>query len=145
MNWIYYSIIALFTGMFAQIIIKYLLIKQIKTIDIILLLSLLNGVFSLIYYIIKKFNKKKFNFKLMNLKYFICILLICIFSFICAYSIIKGIDTAPNPGYAVAITSTSFVFMSIICYFLYGSHLTYKSFIGLIIILIGFSFIIKFS
>jgi len=58
MNWIYYSIIALFTGMFAQIIIKYLLIKQIKTIDIILLLSLLNGVFSLIYYINKKFNKK---------------------------------------------------------------------------------------
>lgn len=50
---------------------------------------------------------------------------------------IKSIHLAPNPGYSVAIYSSSFVFLTIISVFAFGSPLTFKKFLGILAVLFG--------
>lgn len=144
MNWLILALIALISGLFAQLLLKYLLINNIKNLDILLLIGLICGICSLFYYIFKIIYKKKFDKKLININYIICIFLITIALTCCAFSLTKAIEISPNPGYPVGVSSTGFIFLSIACYFIFGSELNYITFIGLLFILLGISIIVKY-
>ena len=53
------------------------------------------------------------------------------------YGIISGIKYAPNPGYVKTIVATNAVILAIVSYYIFGSHISKTSILGILIVILG--------
>lgn len=51
--------------------------------------------------------------------------------------LVKGLSSAPNPGYALAIVNANVILVTIGAFFLFGSEITFVKGIGIVLSLLG--------
>lgn len=97
---------------------------------------------AIVFCVIAVINKTDLS---LNLFQFILIIIQAIFfSYLGNVMSLKSIEKAPNPGYSLVISKSYVVFTSIVSIFMFGSELTTKSIIAILII-IAFSPLLMLS
>jgi len=144
--WAYLSICELFITSFSLILTKYLTSTQFDFGILLAIIYMLVGVAG-ISYLISQRKTKKFKDVLKNAGLFVIILLIVSASFriLGSYVIAKAIKIAPNIGYCHLIINLNVIITLLASYFLFKQKLNKKTFIGILLTLIGISIVIYYS
>ena len=141
--WIILAFIAMFVSAVHTICLKYM---NNKFTDIGLsLIFLFTGFLSLVY-ILFNTNRLKNFFKQENSKRVVLTaLLIGIFIIIFNSSLLYSVNSSPKVSYCLLIVNLNIIIALIISYFLFKESLSFKTFLGMLISIIGLSIVIYYS
>lgn len=144
--WAYLSVCELFITSFSLILTKYLTNTQFDYKILIAIIYILVGLAGLCFLFSQR-NTSEFKNVIKNAGIFIGVLLLISASFRVFGSIIiaKAIKIAPNIGYCHLIVNLNVVISLIAGYFLFKQKINIKSFIGIIIALIGIGIVVYYS
>ena len=141
--WIIFAFIAMFVSGIHTICLKYM---NNKFIDIgLAFIFLFAGFLSLVYIL---FNNNRFiNFlKEKNANNIILIaLLIGIFIIIFNTSLLYSVNNSPKVSYCLLIVNLNIIITLIIGYFIFEESLNFKTFLGMLLSLVGLSIVIYYS
>ena len=144
MLWQTSTIISGFLFATTNIIIKYLTNMQVKPIDIVTILGLTYGLFSLIY-VLKTKNYLKYYNEEKRIVFFI-ILLLALIHIGADFFFDTAIDKSPNPGYVTSISySFTLIFVFLFSIAVYKSKFNMYSILGIIFIIIGIYLVMVLS
>ena len=143
--WAYLSILAVFSTSASAIVTKYLSQSSIDMKLIIAVTYIIVGFNALIYILS---NREK-NLKVIatNVSLFI-IVLILISAFLWTVGsifIAEALQKAPNIGLCQLIINTNVVFSLLAGYFLFNQKINFKTFVGILITVLGLSTVIYYS
>ncbi len=127
-KWVIFALISFLAYFFVNLLMKFLSHENPYLVS--LQLYLASALFMFF------FMGRNFKIKLDKKSIWICIAT-GISSMIATIFSLKALSTAPNPGYAVAIFSSSYVLIAIISPFVFKSSLDSRKVIGIIATLIG--------
>tara|TARA_Y100000992_G_C21175291_1_gene447987 strand:+ start:187 stop:639 length:453 start_codon:yes stop_codon:yes gene_type:complete len=144
--WAYLSICELFITSFSLILTKYLTNTQFDFKILLAIIYILVGVAGFIYLITQK-NSKEFKDVFKNAGLFIIVLLLvsACFRIFGSFIIAKALKIAPNIGYCHLIVNLNVVLSLLASYFLFKQKINIKTFIGIIIALIGVGIVVYYS
>lgn len=144
--WAYLSICELFITSFSLILTKYLTNTQFDFKILLAIIYILVGVAGVIYLITQK-NSKEFKDVFKNAGLFIIVLLLvsACFRIFGSFIIAKALKIAPNIGYCHLIVNLNVVLSLLASYFLFKQKINIKTFIGIIIALIGVGIVVYYS
>jgi len=131
MNWIYYSIITVFSFTMMSLIFKKLTMLEPKT----EIINFYFFFFSTLAISGSLFLRQiKFRIQSNTIPLFLLLALIAVFG---NYASISAIRLAPNPGYVKGIQTLEVVLLTIASYFLFRSEITVTKVIGAILAVCG--------
>ena len=142
--WIILSFIVMFSTSFSLILLKLLTNTKLDVKILLTFSYIISAVIGSIYIL---FNKANFTHTISNMSFYI-VLLIFLFAFfhICSLSFMSNaIKLSPNVSYCHLIVNLNVIITLIISYFLFKQKFNTKSFIGIIIAIIGTSIVIYYS
>ena len=144
--WAYLSVCELFITSFSLILTKYLTATQFDFKILLAIIYILVGVAGVIYLITQK-NSKEFKDVFKNAGLFIIVLLLvsACFRIFGSFIIAKALKIAPNIGYCHLIVNLNVVLSLLASYFLFKQKINIKTFIGIIIALIGVGIVVYYS
>ena len=144
--WAYLSVCELFITSFSLILTKYLTSTQFDFKILLAIIYILVGVAGVIYLITQK-NSKEFKDVFKNAGLFIIVLLMvsACFRIFGSFIIAKALKIAPNIGYCHLIVNLNVVLSLLAGYFLFKQKINSKTFIGIIIALIGIGIVVYYS
>ena len=105
----------------------------------------LAGLVAFIYLIFNVKNTLQYNKTVDNKKLFKHMCLFVIFIFTTRYCFIKSVETSPNVGYTHMIVNLNAIISVILAYFLFNQTINIKTFLGIILCILGLFVIIKYS
>tara|TARA_Y100001980_G_C14539004_1_gene316336 strand:+ start:428 stop:874 length:447 start_codon:yes stop_codon:yes gene_type:complete len=141
--WIFYSLIAMFVSAVHTICLKYM---NNKFADIGLSFIFLFSGFLCLVYILFNTNRLKNFFKQENSKKVVLTaLLIGIFIIIFNSTLLYSVNSSPKASYCLLIVNLNIIITLIISYFLFKESLSFKTFLGMLISIIGLSIVIYYS
>ena len=142
--WIIFSFIVMFTTAFSLLTLK--LLSDTKF-DIKILLTFSYIIATIIGCVYILFNKTNFDYIISNISVYV-LLLIFLFAFfhICSQGFMSNaIKLSPNVGYCHLIVNLNIIITLIASYFLFKQKINCKTFIGIIICLIGICIVAYYS
>lgn len=142
--WVILSFIVMFSTSFSLILLKLLTNTKL---DVKILLTFSYIISALIGSIYILFNKAIFTHTISNMSFYI-VLLIFFFAFfhICSQGFMSNaIKLSPNVSYCHLIVNLNVIITLIASYLLFKQKFNIKSFIGIIIAIIGTSIVIYYS
>ena len=144
--WAYLSVCELFITSFSLILTKYLTSTQFDFKILLAIIYILVGVAGVIYLITQK-NSKEFKDVFKNAGLFIAVLLLvsACFRIFGSFILAKALKIAPNIGYCHLIVNLNVVLSLLAGYFLFKQKINTKTFIGIIIALIGLGIVVYYS
>tara|TARA_B100000424_G_C22650966_1_gene358970 strand:+ start:141 stop:587 length:447 start_codon:yes stop_codon:yes gene_type:complete len=141
--WIIFAVIAMFVSGIHTICLKYI---NNKFIDIgLAFIFLFAGFLSLIYILFKNNRFKNFLKEKNSKNVILTALLIGIFIIIFNSSLLYSINNSPKVSYCLLIVNLNIIITLLIGYFLFKEKLNIKTFIGILLSLIGLSIVIYYS
>ena len=143
-EWIYLSIIATFITAIGIILIKYIDNSKYDYNLCLCFTFIIMGIISIIYLIYNK-NKVKSLLKICNIDFYILILFFAIILIINNIIIKAAFQYTPNIGYSHLIINLNIIITLIASYFLFNQKINWKTFIGIIISLIGICIVAFYS
>ena len=127
-----------------NLIIKYLTNLQVKPIDIVTILGLTYGLFSLIY-VLKTKNYLRYIEKDKRIVFFV-ILLLALIHIGADFFFDTAIDKSPNPGYVTSISySFTIIFVFLFSIMFYKSKFNAYSVLGILLIVLGIYLVMVLS
>ncbi len=144
--WAYLSVCELFITSFSLILTKYLTNTQFDFKILLAIIYILVGVAGVIYLITQK-NSKEFKDVFKNAGLFIIVLLLisACFRIFGSYIVANALKLAPNIGYCHLIINLNVVLSLLAGYFLFKQKISSKTFIGIVIALLGIGIVIYYS
>lgn len=144
--WAYLSVCELFITSFSLILTKYLTNTEFDFKILLAIIYILVGVAGVIYLLTQK-NSKEFKDVFKNAGIFIGVLLLvsACFRIFGSFIIAKALKIAPNIGYCHLIVNLNVVLSLLAGYFLFKQKINSKTFIGIIIALIGVGIVVYYS
>tara|TARA_Y100000816_G_scaffold219071_1_gene164081 strand:- start:59 stop:511 length:453 start_codon:yes stop_codon:yes gene_type:complete len=144
--WAYLSVCELFITSFSLILTKYLTNTQFDFKILLAIIYILVGVAG-ICYLVNQRNSKEFKDVFKNAGIFIVVLLLisACFRILGSFIIAKALKIAPNIGYCHLIVNLNVVLSLLAGYFLFKQKINTKTFIGIIITLIGVGIVVYYS
>ena len=144
--WAYLSVCELFITSFSLILTKYLTATQFDFKILLAIIYILVGVAGIMYLVSHK-DTKEFKDVFKNAGLFIVLLLLVSASFriFGSFVIAKALKIAPNIGYCHLIVNLNVVLSLLAGYFLFKQKINTKTFIGIIIALIGVGIVVYYS
>lgn len=141
--WIIFAFIAMFVSGVHTICLKYM---NNKFTDIGLAFIFLFAGFLSLLYILVNTNRLKNFFKQENSKKVVLMaLLIGIFIIIFNSSLLYSVNSSPKVSYCLLIVNLNIIIALIISYFLFKERLNFKTFLGMLLSIIGLSIVIYYS
>jgi drug/metabolite transporter (DMT)-like permease len=144
--WAYLSVCELFITSFSLILTKYLTSTQF---DFKILLAIIYSLVGIagVSYLISQRNSIEFKNFAKNIGLVIAALLVVssLFRIFGSFIIAKALKIAPNIGYCHLIVNLNVVLSLIAGYFLFNQKINSKTFIGIIIALIGVGIVVYYS
>ena len=144
--WAYLSVGELFITSFSLILTKYLTSTKFDFKILLAIIYILVGVAGVIYLIMNR-NSKELKDVLKNAGLFIVVLLIIssCFRIFGSFIIAKALKIAPNIGYCHLIVNLNVVLSLIAGYFLFKQKINSKTFVGILIALLGVGIVVYYS
>lgn len=144
--WAYLSVCELFITSFSLILTKYLTSTEFDFKILLAIIYILVGVAGVIYLIMNR-NSKELKDVLKNAGLFIVVLLIIssCFRIFGSFIIAKALKIAPNIGYCHLIVNLNVVLSLIAGYFLFKQKINSKTFVGILIALLGVGIVVYYS
>lgn len=142
--WIFLSIFCAFITALSVITMKYISKTKCNTKTIVILTFFICSLFMLIYIPFDK-NFKNDITNNINIKDISLIILFSIILTLSRFSQIYAFKISPNIGYTHLIINSNIIISLIASYLLFNQHINLKSFIGILITLIGLSITIYYS
>ena len=144
--WAYLSVCELFITSFSLILTKYLTSTEFDFKILLAIIYILVGVAGVIYLVMNR-NSKELKDVLKNAGLFIVVLLIIssCFRIFGSFIIAKALKIAPNIGYCHLIVNLNVVLSLIAGYFLFKQKINSKTFIGILIALLGVGIVVYYS
>ena len=137
-KWILYSILATIFVVFNGIVIKYLTLSDINIINFMSTIGCLIGLIALLVVITRiTFYNISYQEIVSNQKIFPLMVLFSISFILVIYGIVSGIKYAPNPGYVKTIVATNAVIIAVLSYYIFGSHISKMSILGILVVILG--------
>ncbi|MDY6964493.1 MAG: EamA family transporter [Halobacteriota archaeon] len=130
MNWIIYALIAFFAWGFANLGFKYISEKDPFVMTLFMYVS---ATVMLISYTLISFTERDFSLN----KYAAVAAVMGLGSIVGTVAVIKGTEIAPNPGYVIAIFSSSVIIVTLLSPLIYGSELSLLNLLGVMAVIIG--------
>lgn len=143
--WAFYAIVNSFLTSFAVLNFKYLTAFSKNTMLTLSQCFVITGIFSAIYLLFNKKDTMRLNKDNDTKKLILHMSLFVFFAIFTRYLFLKSIDTCPNVGYTNLIVNMNAVITLIIGYFLFNQTINSKTFVGIILCLVGLFIIIRFS
>ena len=139
--WIYLSILLTFISATIVILIKFLGQEKIDTMIPLSIAFILTGIVSLIYILYNKNYNKLINCK--NYKKIVTLSFLLGFLFLFNYFVcIKTFNISPNIGYSHLIINMNVLITLIASVYLFRQKINLKTFIGIIVALLGTTIVI---
>ncbi len=136
MNWFFSSIFSMFFFLFMLLIFKRVGLLGIKEPTILLYVFTIGAIFYFIYSFISN-SPMKVSWQILGLLFFAAI-----FSFLGNIFHVRALISAPNPGYADAVSSARILLLTLAAIFLFHSEkLTLIKALGIIFTAIGLIFL----
>ena len=144
--WAYLSVCELFITSFSLILTKYLTSTEFDFKILLAIIYILVGVAGVIYLVMNR-NSKELKDVLKNAGLFIVVLLIIssCFRIFGSFIIAKALKIAPNIGYCHLIVNLNVVLSLIAGYFLFKQKINSKTFVGILIALLGIGIVVYYS
>ena len=144
--WAYLSVCELFITSFSLILTKYLTSTEFDFKILLAIIYILVGVAGVIYLVMNR-NSKELKDVLKNAGLFIVVLLIIssCFRIFGSFIIAKALKIAPNIGYCHLIVNLNVVLSLIAGYFLFKQKINSKTFVGILIALLGVGIVVYYS
>lgn len=141
--WILFALIAMFVSGIHTICFKFM---NNKFIDIgLAFIFLFAGFLSLVYILFNNNRLKNFLKQENSKKIILIALLIGIFIIIFNTSLLYSINNSPKVSYCLLIINLNIIITLLIGYFLFKEKLNFKTFLGMLLSLIGLSIVIYYS
>ena len=123
---------------FNGIVIKYLTLSDINIINFMSTIGCLIGLIALLVVITRiTFYNISYQEIVSNQKIFPLMVLFSISFILVIYGIVSGIKYAPNPGYVKTIVATNAVIIAVLSYYIFGSHISKTSILGILVVILG--------
>ena len=135
MNWIVYALIAFLAWGASNLGFKYVSEKDPLVMSLFMYAS---ASVMLAAYITLTFAQREVSIG----KFAIVASLMGLISIIGSIAVLKGVDTAPNPGYVLAISSSSVIIVTLLSPLIYGSELKTLNLLGVIIVTFGIALLV---
>jgi len=144
--WAYLSVCELFITSFSLILTKYLTSTEFDFKILLAIIYILVGVAGVLYLVVNR-NSKELKDVLKNAGLFIVVLLIIssCFRIFGSFIIAKALKIAPNIGYCHLIVNLNVVLSLIAGYFLFKQKINSKTFVGILIALLGIGIVVYYS
>lgn len=131
MNWFIYAIIAMIAFTINFLFIKKLSLLGVKSQIVLIYIFAISALIALVYSLVIKESIKVNNYVLVFL------ILAAIFATVGNFFLFESLGTAPNPGYALAVSGGHILLVAIVSIFIFQADFTLTKITGTVLAVLG--------